>query len=251
MIFRFALGLAVALALLEPAAFAADPGAPIRERFADPQITAELSEARAAAHEQARLLRPRVPRLVPGPGRFSPLAVWLRFQAGPRGTRRRRLAPRQFGVPAESLVLLKPTMQEDHGGEKVIDKASWQYNILAGWIRSGAIDDSAVNSEIGRLEIQPAELVFERAGQSAQLRVLAHWRDGAIEDVTDITRFRTNDDSVAKVDEQTGIVTAEGRGDTHIVAFYRQWRGGRRRDAAGERQGRPELSDHRRFDEGR
>src|SRR6185312_10298889 len=37
MIFRFTLGLAVALALLEPAAFAADPGAPIRERFADSQ----------------------------------------------------------------------------------------------------------------------------------------------------------------------------------------------------------------------
>ena len=88
------------------------------------------------------------------------------------------------------------------------------------WINDGAIDDSATNPEISHLEIQPSELVFANAGEAVQLRVLAHWRDGEVEDVTDITRFRTNDESVAKVDEKTGIVTAKGSGDTHIVAFY-------------------------------
>ena len=29
-----------------------------------------------------------------------------------------------------------------------------------------------------------------------------------------------HDESVAKVDEKTGVVVAEGSGDTHIVAFY-------------------------------
>jgi hypothetical protein len=122
--------------------------------------------------------------------------------------------------PAQSLILLKPTMQEEHGGEKVIDKDSWQYNILARWIEAGAVDDSDSNAEISHLEIQPAEVLFERPGQSVQLRVLAHWRDGAVEDVTDITRFRSNDESVAQVDEKTGLVTAVTGGDTHIVAFY-------------------------------
>ena len=70
------------------------------------------------------------------------------------------------------------------------------------------------------MEIQPRELVFKKAGETVELRVLAHWDDGAIEDVTDITRFRTNDESVATVDEKTGVVTAKGKGDTHIVAFY-------------------------------
>src|SRR4029079_6000391 len=64
------------------------------------------------------------------------------------------------------------------------------------------------------------ELVFKKAGETVRLRVLAHWHGGAVEDVTDITRFRTNDESVATVDEKTGLVTAEGSGDTHIVAFY-------------------------------
>ncbi|HUQ72997.1 MAG TPA: DUF1549 domain-containing protein, partial [Planctomycetaceae bacterium] len=122
--------------------------------------------------------------------------------------------------PEQSLILLKPTMQEEHGGKKIFDKGSWQYNILARWIKEGAIDDSAANPEIRHLEIQPGEMVFKQAGETVQLRVLAHWQDGTVEDVTDITRFRTNDESVAKVDEKTGVVTAEGKGDTHIVAFY-------------------------------
>jgi hypothetical protein len=122
--------------------------------------------------------------------------------------------------PEQSLILLKPTLQEDHGGEKILDIGSWQYNIFAGWIEGGAIDDSATNSEISHLELQPRELVFEKAGETVQLRVLAHWRDGTIENVTDITRFRTNDESIAAVDETTGVVTAKGAGDTHIVAFY-------------------------------
>jgi hypothetical protein len=122
--------------------------------------------------------------------------------------------------PETSLILRKPTLQEEHEGRKVIDKGSWQYNILLRWIEDGAIDDSAVNPEISHLEIEPRELVFEKAGATVQLRVLAHWRDGSIEDVTDLTRFRSNDESVAKVDERTGLVTAEGSGDTHVVAFY-------------------------------
>lgn len=122
--------------------------------------------------------------------------------------------------PEDSLILLKPTMQLDHGGKKIFEVGSWQYNILERWIKAGAIDDSAGNPEIIRLKIQPAELVFQKPGQTVQLRVLAHWGDGTVENVTDITRFRTNDESVAKVNEKTGLVTAEGKGDTHIVAFY-------------------------------
>jgi hypothetical protein len=122
--------------------------------------------------------------------------------------------------PAESLILKKPSGQDDHGGEKLFEVGSWQYNVLARWIEQGAKDDSATNPAIDRLEIQPAEIVFRKAGETVQLRVLAHWRDGTVENITDLARFRTNDDSVAVVDEKTGLVRAAGAGDTHIVAFY-------------------------------
>ena len=56
-------------------------------------------------------------------------------------------------------------------------------------------------------------------GQSVQLRVLAHWNDGTVEDVTEITRFKTNDETVANVTE-AGLVSCTGKGDSHIVASY-------------------------------
>ena len=51
------------------------------------------------------------------------------------------------------------------------------------------------------------------------MKVLAHWSDGTVEDVTCLTRFRTNDESIATVDED-GVVAAAGAGDTDVIAFY-------------------------------
>ena len=65
----------------------------------------------------------------------------------------------------------------------------------------------------------PSEILFDRAGKTVPLKVVAHWADGTAEDVTCISRFRTNDESVAEIDED-GVVTAQGVGDTHVVAFY-------------------------------
>ena len=70
-----------------------------------------------------------------------------------------------------------------------------------------------------RLEIVPGEIVFKSSGEYVQLKVLAHWKDGTAEDVTQLTRFRSNDDSVA-IASDTGRVQSAGAGDTHIVAFY-------------------------------
>ena len=52
-----------------------------------------------------------------------------------------------------------------------------------------------------------------------QLKVLAYWQDGTVEDVTDFTRFDTNDESVATVND-LGEVRIVGKGDSHVVAFY-------------------------------
>ncbi len=120
---------------------------------------------------------------------------------------------------AKSLLLTKPTMEEQHKGKKRLEKGSWEYNLVLKWIQSGAKGDVEATGEFDRLEITPAEIVLKHTGDTAQLRVLAHWKDGTVEDVTQITRFRSNDDSVATV-SPTGVVAAKGKGDTHIVAFY-------------------------------
>lgn len=122
--------------------------------------------------------------------------------------------------PTTSLVLTKPTLDgEKHKGKKIIEKGSWEYNLILKWITAGAKSDVAETGEFARLEIFPKELVFKKAGESIQLKVLAHWKDGTVEDVTQITRFRTNDESVAEVNA-IGLVTSKEKGDTHIVAFY-------------------------------
>lgn len=121
--------------------------------------------------------------------------------------------------PEKSLLLTKGTNEEAHKGKERYKKGSWEYNLMLKWIQAGAKSDVEATGEFGHLEITPKEIVFKRPGEKVQLRVLAHWKDGTVEDVTQLTRFRSNDDSVSTI-SATGMVEAKDKGDTHIVAFY-------------------------------
>ena len=118
-----------------------------------------------------------------------------------------------------SLFLQKPTMAVDHGGDKRLDIGSWQYNLLLRWVEGGAKGWTEEAPELSRLEVTPAEIEFTGPDQTTQLKVIAHWMDGASEDVTCLSRFRSNDDAVATIDE-AGLVRSMGKGDTHVVVFY-------------------------------
>ncbi len=120
----------------------------------------------------------------------------------------------------KSLVLTKPSLDgEEHKGKKRFEKGSWEYNLILRWIQDGAKNDTVATGEFDRLEVTPPEIVFSRPGETMQISVLAHWKDGTVEDVTQISRFRSNDESVANISEK-GVVTSAGKGDTHVVAFY-------------------------------
>ncbi|MGH7139465.1 MAG: DUF1549 domain-containing protein, partial [Pirellulales bacterium] len=121
--------------------------------------------------------------------------------------------------PAASLLLQKPTLQVDHEGEKRMDVGSWQYNILRRWIEQGAPAVKPEDAEFEALEIEPREIVSQTKGDGGQLRVVARWSDGAREEVTPLCRFRSNDESIATIDEN-GKVTVVGKGGTDVVAFY-------------------------------
>ncbi len=123
--------------------------------------------------------------------------------------------------PLKSLILTKPSLDEGetHKGKKRWVKGSWEYNVVRKWIEDGAKSDVAETGEFDRLLVEPKELVFKKLGDAIQLKVTAFWKDGTVEDVTQLTRFRTNDESVADV-SATGLVTSKTAGDTHIVAFY-------------------------------
>ncbi len=118
----------------------------------------------------------------------------------------------------ESLILAKPTDADAHEGGKRFEMGSWQYRVLQQWIASGASFSGELQS-LQHIEVTPKEIVFDKAAESVALRVVAHWSDGTKEDVTELCRFTTNDDSIANIDD-SGLVRSEGTGDTHVVVAY-------------------------------
>ncbi len=121
--------------------------------------------------------------------------------------------------PASSLILMKPTLTEEHEGGERFAEGGWEYRLLHRWIETGAAGRSEDSPQFEALVIEPSEVVFTKPGEKQSLRVTAHWADGTVEDVTPLCRFQTNDDSLAEVSPE-GVITALGPGDTHIVAFY-------------------------------
>ena len=97
---------------------------------------------------------------------------------------------------------------------------------LEDWVRmggpwpvgSGAMPIKSGEKLVG-LDYEPKELLFQNKDDTGQIRIIARWGNGEREDVTDLTRFLTKDDTVVKVDE-TGLAQSTGKGDTHIVALY-------------------------------
>ena len=121
--------------------------------------------------------------------------------------------------PEESLALYKPTDADAHEGGKLFDEGEWRYNVLKRWIESGAKFDSSQVQTIEALEVTPSEIVFADGVSEIQLKVIARWPDGTSQDVTELSRFKSNDESVSSIDEN-GFVRSGMTGDTHLIVFY-------------------------------
>jgi hypothetical protein len=122
-------------------------------------------------------------------------------------------------APEVSLILQKATEAVPHKGGKRFEPGDWSARLLERWIAAGAPGVKEGAATFDRIEVTPAEIAFDRDGQTTPLRVVAHWSDGHAEDVTCLSRFQSNDESVATVGPH-GLVASAGRGDTHVVAFY-------------------------------
>lgn len=129
-------------------------------------------------------------------------------------------APRvDLEEPAESLMLLKPTLGMSHKGGKRIEPESWQHRVLLRWIAGGAQGAPAERPKLERLDVSPSQIEFTRSEEEVRLRVEAVWSDGTREEVTPLCRFQTNDDQVATVND-SAVVIGKNPGDTHIIVFY-------------------------------
>ena len=121
--------------------------------------------------------------------------------------------------PNESLIIYKPTHDDDHGGGERFKVGSWEHRLLRRWIETGAKGLSDGPKRIVRFDVTPAEIVFAKTGETKQLRCVAIWEDGTREDVTPLTRFQSNDDAIAEVTPD-GLITCKSPGDTYVISFY-------------------------------
>jgi hypothetical protein len=133
-----------------------------------------------------------------------------------RETRGRRV---EFGDPARSLILVKPTAAVKHKGGRVLQPGSRDYNLLVEWIRQGAPGPKSDDPVLTHLEISPAQVLLN-VGDRSQLKVLASYSDGKDKDVTAWVRFKSTDASVADVDEKTGEVSVVGHGEGAVTAWF-------------------------------
>ena len=101
--------------------------------------------------------------------------------------------------------------------EEIKDLEKWVAQ-GAPWPDTSDLAPAQTAKKLKQLHFEPSEILFLNTGDSAQIKIVAEWGDGEREDVTSLTRFRTNDDAVVEVDE-SGLATSSGKGDTHIVAL--------------------------------
>lgn len=121
--------------------------------------------------------------------------------------------------PASSLILRKALGQLGHGGGRVLTGDSPDYLILRDWIAAGATLDETEASRVERLTVSPGEQLLQE-GDDYTLQVEAQFADGSVENVTQLCSFESADAGTVVVDRQ-GRVSAQGVGDTTIVARYR------------------------------
>lgn len=122
-------------------------------------------------------------------------------------------------TPLESLILQKPLMEVPHEGGQRLKPKSWQHNLLLNWVRNDGPERPEDAAKLVKLDITPKEIQFKEDGESVQLKAVAIWTDGTHEDVTDLCRFKTNDDLIADI-TTSGFIEAGMPGDTHLVVFY-------------------------------
>ena len=120
--------------------------------------------------------------------------------------------------PANSLILLKATMDVGHGGGKRFSKDSLEYRVIGEWIASGAPAPREADVRITGIEVYPASAILQ-TGAEQQLVVQAKYSDGTTRDVTRWVKYGSSSEGVATVDEM-GRVKMNGPGEAAITLYY-------------------------------
>ena len=120
--------------------------------------------------------------------------------------------------PATSLLLAKATGELPHGGGRLFDPSSAAARTLVDWIAAGAPGPLAGERRVVAVEVAPRAVELA-PGEERSLAVTATWSDGTSRDVTALSRFHSNDASLASVTPD-GRLRGERHGEVAVVATY-------------------------------
>ncbi len=124
--------------------------------------------------------------------------------------------------PGRSLMLAKPTQEVAHGGGLRIEPGSKYYTTIYNWIAQGVPFGDPAKDKVERVEMQPADVEMAKPGLEQQIKVIAHYLDGGVRDVTKEAVIASNipdtadvsGDAVvkgARIGEATLLVRYEGK----------------------------------------
>ncbi|MDQ3624685.1 MAG: DUF1549 and DUF1553 domain-containing protein, partial [Verrucomicrobiota bacterium] len=124
-----------------------------------------------------------------------------------------------LALPAESMLVTKPTGDAPHTGGKLLEKGGELHQTLLQWLEAGAPNDGKDVATCTSLEILPRKLVLESPGQKFKVTVRAHYSDGTDRDVTSLALFLSSNDSSAKIGPDGMIMTGQ-RGEAYVMARF-------------------------------
>lgn len=120
-------------------------------------------------------------------------------------------------LPAQSLMLLKPTQGVPHEGGFLFDEDSRYYKLIHQWIAEGCRYKET--DRVDRISVYPEKPLLQHASDHQQLVVIAHYADGTTRDVTRDAVFDTSNFEVATV-TQSGLIEGVRRGEAAALVRY-------------------------------
>jgi WD40 repeat protein len=121
-------------------------------------------------------------------------------------------------APENSLMLRKPLGLTPHQGGALMTQADPYHHILRRWIADGS-QLKLDSPRVSRIEIFPINPIVQSESSRQQVRVVAHYADGQIRDVTREAFIESGNTEVA-TSSPTGLLTAVRRGEAPILARF-------------------------------
>jgi len=121
--------------------------------------------------------------------------------------------------PEFSLLLQKPGNVLPHGGGQRMSPGSYEWELVASWIRQGMPYGAETDPTLERIETVPAvrEMNFK---SNQQLAVIAHYSDGSTRDVTRLASYEANHSEMARANARGRITIEDVPGEVAIMVRF-------------------------------